>query len=219
MTMMISVTENYQGVWGNRVGFGNRPAVIVIDFVKAYTIEGSPLYAVGVMPAVRNSIDVLHAARTAGVRILHTTIRHHPNGFIDGGAWLRKSPVVKCLAQPPYDEFCAGVEPLASEIVIQKQYASAFFGTSLASTLTAAGIDTIILLGCSTSGCIRATAVDGVQHGFNVIVPRECVGDRHPDPHKANLFDIDSKYGDVVLKDDVLRYLRDAHPDRGAVAS
>ena len=88
-----------------------------------------------------------------------------------------------------------------------KQYASAFFGTSLASTLVAMGIDTLIITGCSTSGCIRATAVDGVQHGFRVMVVRDCVGDRHPAPHEANLFDIDSKYGDVIGLDETLGYL------------
>lgn len=91
--------------------------------------------------------------------------------------------------------------------LVVKQYASAFFGTSLASLLTAHGVDTLILAGCSTSGCVRATAVDGMQYGFRVIVPRECVGDRRAEPHEANLFDINSKYGDVVGKQEVLSYL------------
>ena len=98
---------------------------------------------------------------------------------------------------------------LASEnIIIVKQYASAFFGTPLAATLTSLGVDTILLTGCSTSGCVRASAVDGMQHGFRVIVPRECVGDRHQGPHEANLFDINSKYGDVVSKNEVMEYLQ-----------
>ena len=97
--------------------------------------------------------------------------------------------------------------PASDDLVIVKNYASAFFGTSLAATLTAAGIDTLILTGCSTSGCIRATAIDGIQHGFRVIVPRECVGDRRAGPHEANLFDINAKYGDVVSKRETLDYL------------
>lgn len=100
----------------------------------------------------------------------------------------------------PLAAFCEAVTPNADEVVISKQYASSFFGTSLASLLHAQGIDTLVLAGCSTSGCIRATAVDAVQHGFRTIVVRECVGDRHSAPHEANLFDIDSKYGDVVSK-------------------
>ena len=89
-----------------------------------------------------------------------------------------------------------------------KNYASAFFGTSLAATLTAQGIDTLLLAGCSTSGCIRATAIDGLQHGYRVIVPCDCVGDRHQGPHDANLFDINAKYGDVVPRDAVIAHLR-----------
>jgi maleamate amidohydrolase len=103
--------------------------------------------------------------------------------------------------------FCPEVLPLAEEVVLSKQYASAFFGTSLAPMLLASGIDTLILAGCSTSGCIRATAVDGVQHGFRTIVVRQCVGDRHEAPHEANLFDIDNKYGDVINKQEALDYL------------
>ncbi|MNP34028.1 Maleamate amidohydrolase [compost metagenome] len=98
--------------------------------------------------------------------------------------------------------------PRDGEPVVSKQYASAFFGTSLASLLHAQGIDTLVLAGCSTSGCIRASAVDAVQHGFRTIVVRECVGDRHPAPHEANLFDIDSKYGDVVSRQEAMEQLQ-----------
>ena len=91
--------------------------------------------------------------------------------------------------------------------MIEKSYPSCFFATPLGSTLTALGVDTILLAGCSTSGCVRATAVDGIQYGLRVIVPRECVGDRHSDPHEASLFDINAKYGDVVALDEVLAYL------------
>ena len=103
-------------------------------------------------------------------------------------------------------EFCDPAVPLESELVITKQYASAFFGTDLIAVLREKTVDTVILAGCSTSGCIRATAVDAVQHGFRTIVVKECVGDRHPAPHEASLFDIDSKYGDVVEKVEVLEY-------------
>jgi maleamate amidohydrolase len=108
----------------------------------------------------------------------------------------------------PLAAFCEPVLPNPDEVVISKQYASSFFGTSLASMLHAQGIDTVVLAGCSTSGCIRATAVDAVQHGFRTIVVRECVGDRHPAPHEANLFDIDSKYGDVVSKQEAMKQFR-----------
>lgn len=198
---------NYEGVWDGKAGFGSKPALIVIDFVQAYTLPDAPLFASGVAPAVKESVELLHAAREADVLVIHTTVQYTPPHFVDGGAWVRKSPVLRCLAEKRFAAVCDGVEPLESEIVLRKQYASAFFGTSLASTLTAAGVDTVILVGCSTSGCIRASAVDGLQHGFNVVVPRECVGDRHEKPHEANLFDINSKYGDVLAKSEVLAYI------------
>ncbi|ADP19258.1 isochorismatase family protein 14 [Achromobacter xylosoxidans A8] len=205
---MSSAAENYKGVWGHRVGFGDKAALLLIDFVQAYTLEESPMFGAGVVAAVAHSAEILRAARDAGMMVIHTTITHQSHTLADAGAWYRKSPILELFKHAPYNEFCGGLEPLPGEIVLHKQYASSFFGTSLASTLTASKVDTLIVLGCSTSGCVRATAVDGVQHGLNVIVVREGVGDRHPDPHEANLFDIDSKYGDVVSKRAALEFIR-----------
>lgn len=196
---MQDASTNYQGVWGNRIGFGKKPALLVIDFLKAYTIRGAPLYAPGVVEAVKKVPGLISAARNHRVPVIHTRILYFAENCADGGAWVKKAPVMKAMVEGnEVAEFCDEVEPADGELVIIKQYASAFFGTSLASHLHAAGIDTVVLAGCSTSGCVRATAVDAVQHGFHTIVVRDCVGDRHPDPHEANLFDIDSKYGDVI---------------------
>jgi maleamate amidohydrolase len=204
-----SKTENYEGVWDGKVGFGRKSALIVIDFMQGYTRQESPLYAPGVVAALPHAQDVLAQARQSGVPVIHTNIRYFQEDFSDGGVWLEKSPVMKSMvAGNVFAEFCPEVVPRTDELVITKQYPSSFFGTSLASTLVAQGVDTVVLIGCSTSGCIRATAVDGLQHGFRVIVVREGVGDRHPDPHEANLFDIDSKYGDVVAKDLVLEHFK-----------
>ena len=201
MSEELSADANYQGVWGQRIGFGNKPALLMVDFMQGYTREGAPLFAPGVVSAVAESAGLLACARDHGVLVVHTNIRYHPGHFADGGIWLKKAPVMKDMVEGnPLAAFCEAVTPNADEVVISKQYASSFFGTSLASLLHAQGIDTLVLAGCSTSGCIRATAVDAVQHGFRTIVVRECVGDRHSAPHEANLFDIDSKYGDVVSK-------------------
>lgn len=182
-----------------RVGFGERPALLVVDFVRAYTTPGSPLYAApGVPDAVRATVPLLAQARAAGVPVIYTTVAYAPGG-LDGGVFVRKVPALLQLTrESPLAAIVEELAPAPGELVIEKKYASAFFGTHLAATLTAQGVDTIIIAGCSTSGCVRATAVDGMQHGFRVIVPRECVGDRAPGPHEANLFDIDGKYGDVV---------------------
>ena len=202
-----SLTDNYKGVWDSRIGFGNKAALIVIDFMQGYTTEGSPLFAPGVVTAVAESVELLAQARALGIPLMHTNIRYQP-GFADGGIWVKKAPVMKAMvAGNPLAEFCPEMLPLSSELVFTKQYASSFFGTSLAATLVAQGVDTVVLIGCSTSGCIRATAVDAVQHGFRTIVVRECVGDRHPGPHEANLFDIDSKYGDVISKSEAMAKL------------
>lgn len=198
-------SSRYKGVWGNRIGFGQRPALLVIDFLKGYTIEGSPLYAPGVVDAVARTPHLIEAARRAGVPVIHTRILYLAENCADGGTWVQKAPVMKAMVEGnELAEFCDEVVPAAGELVIVKQYASAFFGTSLASHLHAQGIDTVVLAGCSTSGCIRASAVDAVQHGFRTIVVSDCVGDRHPVPHNANLFDIDSKYGDVVSREDAI---------------
>ncbi len=210
-----SAAANYQSVWGERIGFGVRPALLVVDFLKAYTRKESPLFAPGVVDAVANTPELLAAARGAGIPIIHTRILYFAPECADGGIWVKKAPVMKAMVEGNMlAEFCEGVEPADNEPVIVKQYASSFFGTSLASLLHTQRIDTVIIVGCSTSGCVRATAVDAVQNGFRTIVVRDCVGDRHPEPHAANLFDIDSKYGDVVGKADAIAAIKAAEISR-----
>jgi maleamate amidohydrolase len=186
---------NYAGVFDGAVGFGQRPALIVVDFVNACITPGAPLHAEGV--------ELLAAARQAAIPIVFTKVLYHPSGR-DGGLFVRKVPALRALvAGEPLAEIVEALRPRPEEVVIAKQYPSPFFATPLAPMLTALGVDTVILAGCSTSGCIRAGAIDGLQYGFRVIVPRECVGDRHEGPHDANLFDIQAKYGDVMGKAEV----------------
>ena len=200
--------ENYRGVFDSRLGFGRRPALVVIDFINAYTTPGSALYAADVVSAVDASVELINSARNRQVPVIYTKVLFQAGGF-DGGLFVKKIPALtKLVDGEPLAEIDPKITPVAGDIVIVKNYASVFFGTSLASMLTAHGIDTVILIGCSTSGCVRASAVDGIQHGFRVIVPRDCVGDRVAQVHDANLFDIDAKYGDVVGKSDVLDYLK-----------
>ena len=196
--------DNYAGVFDGKIGFGDRPAVIAIDFTYAYTTPGSPLFAEGVVSAVSESVELLAAARRAHVPIIYTKVLYHPSGA-DGGVFVRKVPFLRKLVPgEPLAEIDDTVAPERDDLVIVKNYPSCFFGTSLISMLHAQGIDTLVLIGCSTSGCVRASAIDGVQYGFRIIVPRECVGDRHDGPHDANLFDINAKYGDVVAKSEVV---------------
>jgi maleamate amidohydrolase len=206
---MADAKENYAGVWDNRIGFGKKAAIIVIDLLKGYTTEGSPLYAPGVVECVKEVPEVLDACRDKGVPIIHTNVRLTPPHFQDGGMWVKKAPVLESLVEGNlYAEFCDEVVPQGDELVITKQYASAFFGTPLVPTLNGLDVDTLIITGCTTSGCIRATAVDAVQYGYRPICIEECCGDRHDGPHDANMFDINAKYGDVISKAEVLEYIR-----------
>jgi maleamate amidohydrolase len=204
---MSDLATNYSGVFDGRLGFGRKPAVLVVDFIRAYTTKGAALYAPDVVTAVSETAELLALAREKQVPVIYTRVLYSKNG-LDGGLFVQKVPVLrKMVVGEPLADIVPELPPAEDDIVIIKKYASAFFGTSLAAMLTSLGVDTLILTGCSTSGCIRATAVDGMQHGFRVIVPKECVGDRHQAPHEANLFDINSKYGDVVDKAAVLEYL------------
>jgi len=205
--MSVSRERNYAGVFDGTVGFGAKPALVIIDFTLAYTTPGSAFYGEGVVRAVRDTVPLLAAARAAGIPVIHTKVMYHPSGA-DGGWFVRKVPALRKLVPgEPLAEIDPAVAPLPEEVVIVKQYPSPFFGTPLAPMLATLGVDTLILAGCSTSGCVRAGALDGVQHGYRVIVPRECVGDRHDGPHDANLFDIQAKYGDVLPRDEVIARL------------
>ena len=185
---------------------GRKPALLMIDFAQAYFEPSSPLYA-GVEAALASALRVRAAARAAGVPVILTQVVVTPGGF-DGGIFRRKAPVTACFERGnPLGGFPAGLTPEPDELLVTKQYPSAFFGTSLASTLTAAGIDTLLLTGLTTSGCVRASCVDSMSHGFITTVVREACGDRHPDPHEANLFDMNAKYADVVSEAEISAHL------------
>lgn len=201
--------QNYQGVFDTNIGFGERPAIIVIDFIRAYTTKGAPFFGQGVVDAVDHSVPLLAAARSEKVPIIYTKVLYHPSGM-DGGLFVKKVPALRTLvAGEPLAEIDPKITPHPEDLVIVKNYPSCFFGTTLQSTLMGLGVDTLILIGCSTSGCVRAAAIDAIQYGYRVVVPRECAGDRHDAPHDANLFDINAKYGDVVPKTKVIDYFKE----------
>lgn len=188
---------NYAGAFDGHLPFGKRPALIIIDFVLAYLEPTSPLYA-GVEDALASNERVLAAARTAGIPIIFTNVVYTPGGK-DGGIFYRKVPALSLFERgSPMGAFPPSLQPQDGELIISKQYASAFFGTHLASTLTAMAIDTLMITGLSTSGCVRATALDACQHGFLPFVISDACGDRHPGPHEANLFDLQAKYAEVI---------------------
>ena len=206
--MADELNENYKGAFDGSLGFGDKPALILVDLVRAYFDKESSLYA-GVEDALSSAIRIRDAARAAGVTVIYTNVVYKEDGS-DGGVFYRKVPALSAfVAGNPLGDWPDGLDPAKDELVISKQYASAFFGTSLTETLNAQGIDTLIITGVSTSGCIRATCVDAISSGFIPIVVSDACGDRHQAPHDANLFDMNAKYGDVVDEDTVIKYLKD----------
>ncbi|MBB3021393.1 maleamate amidohydrolase [Microvirga lupini] len=204
--MTSDLSENYKKAYSNRVGFGQRPALVLIDFAHAYYDPESELYA-GVDAALASALRIREAAHAAGVPVVLTEVTYQEGG-INGGRFFEKAkPLHNFIKGRKTAAFAEGLVPRNDEIIVSKQYPSAFFGTSLASTLTAGGIDSVILTGLTTSGCVRASCVDSMSHGFRTIVVADACGDRHPAPHEANLFDMNAKYADVVSEADVLAYL------------
>lgn len=197
---------NYAGAFDGRLAFGKRPALVVVDLVEAYLQPGSPLYA-GIEAAFESAIRLVAAARAARLPVIFTNVVYAPGGA-DGGVFYRKVPALACFDEGnPLGAFPPRLAPGPRDLVITKRYASAFFATHLAATLTALAVDTVMICGTSTSGCVRATALDACQHGFVPFVVRDACGDRHSAPHAANLFDLQAKYAEVIDEAEALRLL------------
>jgi maleamate amidohydrolase len=191
---------------GGRFALGRRPAVLVVDFSRAFA---DPSLALGMdlSGPIERTREVLDTARDAGVPVIFVTTAYHESRS-DAGIWLQKLPGLGELTRNSAGvEIDARLAPRDDELVIVKTGASAFFGTNLTAVLASHRIDAVVLCGAVTSGCIRATAVDLLQHGYPTLLPRECVGDRAPEPHEANLLDIGAKYSDVVGIGEALEYL------------
>ncbi|WP_336031100.1 isochorismatase family protein [Geodermatophilus sp. FMUSA9-8] len=196
--------------FSGRVGWGTRPAVLVIDLCRAYTEPGGPFALPDPAPAVEAARALVEAARAGGHPVVWTAVRYSA-GLADGGLFVRKVPALAAFAEDaPGDWGRLALTPSPGEPVVVKQYASAFSGTSLASTLHAAGVDTVVVAGVSTSGCVRATAMDALNSGFRPQVVREACADRSAALHENNLADLDAKYADVTGLAEALDHLRRA---------
>jgi maleamate amidohydrolase len=198
------VAISHAGAFAGRIAPGASPAFIVIDVVEAYLKPDAPLFlgpsGAGALGVIRRLCD---AARRAGAPVIITSLEYDEDGR-NGGLFYRKIPALQVFsAGAPLGRLPEGLAA-AGDILLVKQYASSFFGTTLASTLTSMGVDTLVISGFSTSGCVRATAVDAIQHGFAPFVVREACADRSAGPHEANLFDIAAKYGEVIGEADAV---------------
>lgn len=204
---MTEAAQDYASVYNNKAGFGKSPALVMVDFAHAYFDPDCPLFA-GVDEALASALRVREAAHAADVPVILTRVIYQKDGS-DGGRFFEKAkPLVAFIEGRRTADFADGLEPCDNEIIITKQYPSAFFGTSLASTLHAKNVDSVILTGLTTSGCVRASCVDSMSSGFTTTVVREACGDRHEAPHEANLFDMNAKYADVVSEAEIIAYLK-----------
>ncbi|KAE9389749.1 putative N-carbamoylsarcosine amidase [Gymnopus androsaceus JB14] len=208
MSVAHSSFEDYQRAgFSNVMGWGTKPALIVIDVCKAYWSPGSPLdlsHNLTAAAAPDSMRKLVAAAREGKVPVLWSEVRYlHPE-MLDAGLFYKKS---KALAVWQKGDARGSLEPAPSDIIVTKQYASAFFGTSLASSLNTLGVDTLVIIGVSTSGCVRATALDAMQHGFRPMVVGSACGDRSPEIHNANMFDLNAKYADAVTEEEAIEKL------------
>ena len=194
--------------FGAPVRRGERPAIVVVDLTNGFTDPGAPTGA-DLSAVVAATSELITAGRAAGVPVVFTTIAYTP-AELDTVTWLQKAPGMRALREGSNAVALDSRLPVEDgDHLITKKGASAFFGTGLAALLTGMRVDTVLVCGATTSGCVRASAVDAVQSGFSVLVPRQCVGDRARGPHEANLFDIQVKYGDVIDLADAIGYLKD----------
>ncbi|HWM49127.1 MAG TPA: isochorismatase family protein [Xanthobacteraceae bacterium] len=194
--------------FGLTIGFGERPALLVVDLVKAFT-DPKRMLGANLDSQVAATQPLLEVAHARGIPVIFSTVRYDEADLRDAGIWVLKQKGSITLAKDTDGhEIDPRLDFRPGDSLLLKKYASCFFGTDLVPRLTSRRVDTLIIVGCTTSGCVRASAVDALQNGFRPMVVREAVGDRSEAAHAQSLFDLDAKYADVVSLDDTLRYLR-----------
>ena len=192
--------------FGNRAGFGRRAALVVVDFTVGFN-DPSLFGGGNIDPAIKRSVGLLHFFRDRRLPVAFTRIVYAADGS-DAGVFAMKVPSLRTLTETaPIGQVVPELAPLPGEYVARKTQASAFFGTGFGPWLVQQGVDTLVVAGCTTSGCVRATVVDAVSNNFRTIVVRDCVGDRAMGPHEANLFDMGQKYADLMDRDEIIAEL------------
>ncbi len=189
----------------NSLGLGQRPGLVLVDMINGFTSADCPL-GTDCPEVVAANATLLEAFRLRGLPVFFTTVVFHDES--QASVFRGRINALNVL-QPDSDwiRVDSRLAPAEGEPVIEKQWASGFFGTDLDDRLREAGADSLVVTGLTTSGCVRATAVDGLQYNYPVVIPREAVGDRNPEAHEANLFDLNAKYADVLDLDQVLDLL------------
>lgn len=205
-----TLDKNYERAgYHFKQNIGTRPALILVDFAEAYFDEGCPLYGGPSCENARlNAIKLAEVARFTNVPLILTEVKYQVGGK-DGGAFYSKVPALSCFdAGQETQKLVDGLTVLPGDFLITKQYPSAFFGTALASHLSFSKIDTLIIAGLTTSGCVRATCVDSISYGFVTLIVEDACGDRAEEPHEANLFDMSAKYADLISTQQTIKYMK-----------
>jgi maleamate amidohydrolase len=192
--------------FGNRIGFGRRSALLIVDFTVGF--NDPKLFGGGnIDAAVQRTVRLLEFFRSSALPVAYTRVVYAEDGS-DAGVFCLKAPNLRMLTEThPAGQVVPELKPVAGELMVRKTQASAFFGTGLAPWLVQQGADTVVVAGCTTSGCVRASVVDALSHNFRPMVARDCVGDRALGPHDANLFDMQQKYADVLERDEIIAAL------------
>jgi maleamate amidohydrolase len=192
--------------FGNRSGFGRSPALLIVDFVNGF--NDPALFGGGnIGTAIASTKRLLQCARAQRLPIAFTRVVYAEDGS-DAGVFCLKAPGLAALTEhAPASHIVPELEPLSGEYIIRKTQPSAFFGTDLSSWLIGKGVDTLLVAGCTTSGCVRASVIDSMSYNFRTIVVTDCVGDRAIAPHEANLFDMGQKYADLMTSAEVIDHL------------
>ncbi|MSO70050.1 MAG: isochorismatase family protein [Alphaproteobacteria bacterium] len=193
--------------FGRTLGLGRLAGLLVVDFVNGF--NDPALFGGGnIGPAIERTVDLLASCRRMNLPIAFTRIVFEADGS-DHNLFVAKVPALGQLTEPAVcSQIVPQLRPRPGELVVRKRLPSAFFGTDLAAWFTARGVDTLLIVGCTTSGCVRASVLDALCHGFRPIVITDCVGDRAIAPHDANLFDLGQKYADLLSRDAVMNALR-----------
>ena len=195
-----------QQQFGQKTGFGRRPALLIVDFVNGFT-DPAMLGGGNITDAVHATIPLLALFREQSLPVVFTRIVYAGDGS-DAGVWCEKAPRLRDLTESSqHSQVVSELAPRPGELIIRKAQASAFFGTDLCGVLIARGVDTVVVAGCTTSGCVRASVIDAMSWNFRPIVASDCVGDRALGPHEANLFDMGQKYADLVTATEIIAAL------------
>lgn len=193
--------------FGQKLGFGSNPALLIVDFVKAF-VDPDQFGGGNIPQAVEATVPLLNLFRDRDWSVIFTRVIYAEDAA-DATVHCIKVPRLKSLTRSnPQSEVVSDLAPMRGELIVDKRLPSAFFETGLHGVLHGKRVDTIVVAGCTTSGCVRASTLDALCHGFRPIIPRECVGDRSVRAHNSNLFDLGQKYADVLPLSEVEAYLR-----------